>query len=273
MPIIDVRAPNKAAAPLTLKAGGAALWLAALCLSASPVLGDSFGFETGYEGWIADFADYPVADSANWHLRHGIAAMPGVAPAQQGLRLAGDNFSDDLFLYVRKRFTGLVPNAEYRMEVLAGIVTGQCPDCGGGDSFYLKAGATAKEPKKAATDGMFRMDIDKGNQARGGAEMDTLGFVHHDAEGDMKPHLVRMGNAKHPFRFRADANGGIWVAVGVESAFETPVIWDLADLEVRFTSASGIRQGRAIRTAAPLSRDTRTWDAAGRLRHSAIRKD
>lgn len=220
------------------------LWAALACCAALPSGAQSLhaAFETGYEGWIADFADYPAADSAAWLLRHGIADMPGAVPAQKGLMLAGNNFSDDLFLFIRKRVTGLVPQVEYRMTVTAVISTSQCPDCIGGDSFYLKAGATASEPRKRLEGGMYRMNIDKGNQARGGSDMDTLGFVRHAFTGDMKPHLTRMDNAGKPFRFRADAQGAAWIIVGVESAFETPVEWDLADLRIDFATASAVRE-------------------------------
>ena len=222
--------------------------LMAFTFAAQPVCGQSFtsAFETDYGGWIADFADYPAADSAAWHFKHSIETMPNVTPTQKGLRISGDNFSDDLFLFIKRKVTGLVPGAEYAMTVNAGIVTAQCPDCLGGDSFYFKAGAGGTEPKKVlASGGMYRMNIDKGNQSRGGPDMDTVAAVYHDVPGDLTPHLMHFGNAKHPFRFHADAKGEAWVILGVESAFETPVAWNLADVSVQFAGTTGLRPGPA----------------------------
>lgn len=57
------------------------LALASLC-TALPAGAQTFKsvFASGYDGWIADFSDYAVADSAKRNLRYGIEAVPSISP-------------------------------------------------------------------------------------------------------------------------------------------------------------------------------------------------
>src|SRR6185369_15040277 len=97
--------------------------------------------------------------------------MPGITPAQKGIILKGNNFSDDLFLFIKVHHTGLKPNTEYSVKFTIDVVTNTPPDAIGGGSLYLKAGATVAEPVKVEQNGMYRMNIQKGQQANPGPDM------------------------------------------------------------------------------------------------------
>ena len=73
------------------------------CVSAVSAQSLNFDFESDTQGWICDFADYPKADSVNWHLRSNVDVMPDITPKQNGIFMKGDNFSDDLFFFIKNR--------------------------------------------------------------------------------------------------------------------------------------------------------------------------
>jgi hypothetical protein len=181
----------------------------------------SYDFEGDFQGWLCDFADYNVGDSVLWHLSYKRDTMPQIRPSQYGIIMKGDNFSDDLFFFLKKNITGLSPSVAYKISFSIDVVTNMPPDGIGGGDLMLKAGATIIEPKKIVSSGMYRMNIDKSNQYQPGPDMDTLGHVNHLVQGDRSYHLRTFNNAKHLFQRTADANGDLWLVVGAESAFET----------------------------------------------------
>ncbi|GEM_PF-5775480 len=228
---------------------------AALLPFSLPARSQTFAYSFGadYQGWTADFADYPVKDSVNWHLRHGIDTLPDIRPKQSGLVIIGDNFSDDLFLWAKRKITGLSPNTSYTLVFAVEVATEIGRDMVGGGDLTLKAGATILEPRKIDTiqpgqggTPYFRMNIDKSNQSQPGKDMDTLGHVQHSFT-DGRTHLVTMGNATHPFKVKTGPTGDLWLIVGAESAFETSgAALSLASIRATLTSkATALGRNRA----------------------------
>ena len=160
----------------------------------------SYDFETDYQGWACDFSDYNVGDSALWNLSYKRDTMPQIRPIQYGIIMTGDNFSDDLFFFMKKHITGLTPNVAYTIAFSIDVVTRMPPDAMGASDLVLKAGATMIEPLKTISSDMYRMNIDKSNQSQPGPDMDTLGHTIHSVPGSFSYHLVTMTNAGHLFR-------------------------------------------------------------------------
>ena len=221
----------------------------------------TYDFETDYQGWTADFADYPVNDSITMQLQHKHQAMPGIAPAQNGIYLFGQNYSDDLFLFLKRKLTGLTPNATYSIAFTVDLATDMPPDGIGGGDLTLKAGATAVEPKKIVSGGLYRMNINKANQTQPGPDMDTLGHVHHNVPGSFAFHLVKFAN-KRAFMAKADAQGNLWLIIGAESAFEVGAPLNVAALSATLTGGTGLR--RAARTGGPIRDGDRAYTLTGR---------
>jgi hypothetical protein len=199
----------------------------------------SYDFETDFQGWLCDFADYNVGDSAIWHLSYKRDTMPQIRPVQYGIAMRGDNFSDDLFFFTKRKITGLSANAAYKIAYSIDIVTNMPPDGVGGGDLILKAGATIIEPAKIVSSGMYRMNINKSNQSQPGPDMDTLGHINHTAPGNRSYHLVTFTNANHLFQRTANTNGEMWLVVGAESAFEVPnVEFLVAKISATLTTSS-----------------------------------
>ncbi|MCX6224148.1 MAG: T9SS type A sorting domain-containing protein [Bacteroidia bacterium] len=185
----------------------------------------TFDFSTDFQGWSGDFADYPVADSIFYELDFKRITLPEpLDTGKYALMINGSNHSDDLFMFIKRKITGLTPNKIYKLLIdieLASDAPTNAVGIGGapGESVFLKAGATLKEPKKVKSDGYYLMNIDKSNQALPGPDMDTLGHIGVSDTTSVFT-LINRTNAGHLFTISTDDDGAVWVCIGTDSGFE-----------------------------------------------------
>ena len=185
-----------------------------------------FSFETDTDGWVVAFADLPEDyDQSIYELGGGHRALPdGLEGA--GIYVQGHNRSDDLFMYLKRRVDGLTPAASYTVSATIDLATDAALGLVGiggapGESVFVKAGASTAEPEAAPdSTGHLRMNIDKGNQSRGGPQVGVLGNVGHpDIVGD-EFRLKTLDNMDRSVVVKADDSGGAWLIVGTDSGFE-----------------------------------------------------
>lgn len=101
---------------------------------------------------------------------------------RKSLILESMNRSDDAFMFIKKKITGLEPNKEYSLlfEIeLASRYGTNSVGIGGspGGSVYLKAGATSVEPVKELKAGFYSLNVDKGAQNNDGTAAILLGNI------------------------------------------------------------------------------------------------
>ena len=144
----------------------------------------SFDFSESADGWTADFADLPAnaEDSIFYELKHGYTNLPANLGMRKAIMLSGNNHSDDLFMFIKRKVTGLNPNTSYTLvfEVeLASNAPKGTVGAGGspGESVYLKAGASEIEPVKNLEGDRYVLNIDKGNQSEAGSNATVLGDI------------------------------------------------------------------------------------------------
>ena len=214
-----------------------ALWLVAALLPAlllpAAVLAEgdeetryTFSFENDAEGWEVDFADLPVDAPQDLYELAGEHRPLPEGLEGSGIYVQGHNRSDDLFMFLKRQVGGLRPDAEYAVSVSIDLATSIPPGLVGiggspGESVYVKAGASPVEPVTYEDDiGHLRLNIDKGNQARGGEAMVVLGDITHpDAARDA--HAIKtLTNAEQPLTVTTDGEGRLWLIVGTDSGFE-----------------------------------------------------
>jgi hypothetical protein len=182
-----------------------------------------FDFSVSDYGWSGDFADYPVGDSVAYGLYFGYDQLPANLGNTKGLKISGTNYSDDLFMFVKKKIEGLQPSTSYEVAFQVKFATNASKDqvgVGGspGESVYLKAGAAPFEPDKIDVNGYYQMNIDKGNQLSGGNHMVLMGNVaSHTPSYDYS--VVERNNGT-TFRAATNSAGELWVVVGTDSGFE-----------------------------------------------------
>lgn len=181
-------------------------------------------FENGLDGWSVDLAEYNTSmDSSTIEFKYGVAKMPSDS-TKKGLRVQSHNRSDDMFMYLKKKITGLDSHKTY--EVLFDIELGtyfhsNSIGIGGspGSSVFLKAGASSKEPNKKLEGDFYTFNLDKGNQLGGGKELVTIGDASNGlSEPGFK--VVNRNNSGKSVSVKPNEKGEIWLCVGTDSGFE-----------------------------------------------------
>jgi hypothetical protein len=209
------------------------------------IFSNSSDFSTDLQGWVGDFADYPIGvdDSSFYELRFEYTDRPSnLGPVQKAIMLSGNNHSDDLFMFIKKKINGLQPNTDYTVvfEVeLASNAEKNNTGIGGapGESVYVKAGASIIEPKKIVDGSYYRMNIDKGNQSTDGDDMKVIGNI---AVESAEYNLITRSNSSQsiPFIVRSSALGELWLIVGTDSGFEGVTTLYYTKINVVFSSSN-----------------------------------
>jgi len=203
----------------------------------------SFDFHDGAQGWETGFADYPIADQPIYELESGIRTLPSeLTDPGTGYFVKGNNHSDDLFMFLRRRLgpeDGIVPNQRYRLHytlTFASNAQSGCVGVGGapGESVYLKVGGSDLPPVVLNDLGQARLNLDKGNQAQGGTAASTIGDIANGIACDpgltFYVPLTRTGVHESA---TAASDGALWLLVGTDSGFEATTALYYQKIEVR----------------------------------------
>ncbi|MDX5423324.1 MAG: hypothetical protein LPK14_13800 [Hymenobacteraceae bacterium] len=201
----------------------------------------TYTFEEGAEGWEGGFADFPADwDRERFEFVLAREALPAETnESSMAVKLSGRNFSDDLFLFMKKQLTGLEPNHTYSVTFQVELAS-QYPEesvgIGGspGASVYLKAGGSVTEPVPVQEDDHIRMSIDKGGQSQGGEDMVVLGNIGIPGE-DFRYQLIQRDNLQNPIQITTDNTGSMWLIIGTDSGFEgtTTLYYNTIEVELR----------------------------------------
>jgi hypothetical protein len=202
---------------------------------ADPPLRFSFDFRDGVQGWEAGFADYYAGQESEMELEAGLRELPEEIGEGTGFWLHGNNHSDDLFMYLKRRLgpeDGIQANQRYRVRFVltfASNAPSNCMGIGGppGEAVTLKAGATPVEPLGVIQDdGSIRMNVDKGNQAAGGPAASVVGNIANGIDCDEIPDLSDAPYVSlqrmhwHEYTVESNKSGELWLLVGTDSGFE-----------------------------------------------------
>jgi hypothetical protein len=201
-----------------------------------------FTFANNSDGFAADFAEYSPGQElgdAGIRFQSEVRRLPPPLDNRFGLLVAGTNRSDDLFMYIYREVTGLVPGQRYRVQVdvtFATNVPSGCVGVGGapGESVGIKAGATRVQPAKRIEGNRIVTDIDKGNQAQSGREMVLIGDFSGGGgtctAGEYRLKTLTTASPPPPpnpappadaLLVTADASGRLWIVIGTDSGFES----------------------------------------------------
>lgn len=188
----------------------------------------TFTFINNTEGWVGGFADYPNEPNVEdfYELEFSHSTLPSPLNTSEGaLRQSGNNHSDDLFMFVKKKLTGLAPNANYKIAIEIEIATNAKSGAVGvggapGENVFIKAGATTNEPIKVlnVSENHYRMNIDKGDQMQDGENMKLIGDFANGT--DLSVYKFKSLRTTNPINVTSNSNGELWVIVGTDSGFE-----------------------------------------------------
>lgn len=218
-------------------------------LNAQPLL-FNFTFSTDHNGWTGDFADYPLGDETFYDLRWGWQNLPNFLPSinellTKGMLLSGDNRSDDLFMFIKRPIDGLRPHTVYLLT-FAVIIENNVPPgqfgIGGspGESVFFKVGASTIEPHKVNEGGIYRLNVDKGNQSQGGKNAIVVGNLANPLVDPLDPIFQpKEFVSPAPLRIQTDEKGRLWLFVGTDSGFEGNSTYYVAQITVAAESVEG----------------------------------
>jgi len=186
-----------------------------------------FDFSESQNNWVVDFTDFPAGtDSSSYELKFAYTDLPpNLATNTKSMMLSGNNHSDDLFMFMKRKVTDLSPNTDYTLvfEVeLASNAPKGAVGIGGapGEGVFLKAGAAGTEPKKVIEDNQYALNVDKGNQNAPGEIAIVLGDIAVSYDTQDYALINRNNTANTPFIARSNSKGEIWLIVGTDSGFE-----------------------------------------------------
>ena len=186
----------------------------------------NFDFQTDAEGWTGDFADYPDSPGVEefYEFAFSHSMLPAPLDATKGaLMQSGNNHSDDLFMFIKKKLTGLEPDKIYSVNVEIEIASNAASGMAGvggapGEGVAIKAGASKKEPAKELVGTDYRMNIDKGSQNNEGGDMVIIGDFANGTQENV--YTLKTLKTTNPVNVSSDSNGEIWIIIGTDSGFE-----------------------------------------------------
>ena len=181
------------------------------------------------ENWQVGFADYPPGEDVFYELGSELTTLPSYLGTNvPGLKITGNNHSDDLFMFAKKNITGLKPNTTYDVTFELEIATNASSECFGvggapGVGVYIKTGISVIEPNvvEDVNNNILLMNINKGNQAQSGTDAIVLGhFGNTNPCENITYQLKILDNHNSAVRFTTNNSGNSWILVGTDSAFE-----------------------------------------------------
>jgi hypothetical protein len=201
------------------------------------------------DNFQVSYADYPKGQEAFFELKfkNGASLPHEINTQLQGLKISGNNHSDDLFMYAFKKVSGLKPNTDYHasfsLEFASNAQAGSMGVGGSpGDSVYVKIGAVSQEPQRYVDDSnYYKIDLDKGNQALDGKDMILIGTFGVDTQDSIYrlktlPYLPNEETQTKLANFRVTTNnkGEAWVVLGTDSGYESTSTIIYTNLSVTF---------------------------------------
>lgn len=197
-----------------------------------------------FEGGVADY--HVEMEDQHEFTFENTYYQPPLDTLQLAQYVRGINPSDDLFMYMKKKITGLQPNSTYHVTFIVEFASKYPTNAFGtggppGEGVTMKAGLTLIEPDTIIIDegGPFvAMNIDKGNQSQPGEDMDTIGHVGVTDTTTVYA-LKTNDNIGSPFTFTTDNTGEAWLIIGTDSGFESETALYYSSVTVDFSITTG----------------------------------
>ena len=209
-----------------------------------------FSFATGTDGFTADIADYrpgQEAGEAGVKFVSEFRRLPPLLDNRFGLLLGGTNRSDDLFMFIWREVTGLVPNRLYKVDTDVTIATNIGRNCAGvggspGEGVVIKAGASPVRPSTSLVSGTYRVNFEKDRNPLpiGGDHVVTIGNFANSTEicaGGSYELKKLSSTGTRSGMVTSDAAGKLWIVIGTDSGFEARTEIYYLEGSVLFTPA------------------------------------
>ncbi|MBU2178101.1 MAG: hypothetical protein KJ930_01585 [Gammaproteobacteria bacterium] len=197
-----------------------------------------YDFAQGQQNWQAGFADYETALAASFELDSGIKNLP-VGFAGTGYMLTGHNRSDDLFMFLKRKISGLSPSTRYQARLKVSLLSAAGASCSGiggapGESVYLHFGFADIEPKQVG----YTLNVAKGNQSQDGTNSKVQGNIavkDLPCDGSKFQNKTLISTTSSSLQFTTQSDGSVWLFTGTDSGYEgkTTLYYQKIELELK----------------------------------------
>lgn len=185
----------------------------------------SYPFVSSDQGWVGDFADYPL-DSTGYALHAGHDTLPyniNTDSTRKAMRISGNSLNNDLFMFLKRKVTGLKPGTAYQVLFTVRVASNLPAKQVGaaatlGEQTYLKAGASAEEPVRTLVDDVYKVNVSKGELDAGGTDMITLGHVAVTSTTKAYTLITRSNSSANSIYATTNEAGELWLIVGTDAA-------------------------------------------------------
>ena len=202
----------------------------------------AFDFESGDQQWNGGVSDFPVefVDSLSVRMTTDEVANSLFLDGGSGLNISGENPHGDLFYYFYRKVAGLTPNKLYQLdfEFLVYAQLLEAPETLSSDELYLKIGAVNWQPELEEVEWHNSLEyqtlnLDKGEvNSDGGKDMINVGSIKSFT--DEVPEIISGNTFDDNFTVESDANGNIWILVGVDSGIKSNLTFGMEALNVYY---------------------------------------
>jgi hypothetical protein len=202
----------------------------------------SFSFAQSQHEWYGNFADYKVADFEESELYFSHQNLPSsLANNQKSLMISGINNDQNLFMFIKRKITGLSPNKDYTLVFKLNFISSTKGNPEEGDSVRIKVGAVPIEPQSYKQNEYYRMNIDKGMEGLSGDDMVTIGAIPINDSQDKYDTCEKSNSSSvsYPtFTARSDSRGELWLVIGTNSSFQGITTIYYTNVKVVFSASN-----------------------------------
>lgn len=181
----------------------------------------SFNFDQGPLDWEGGFSGFAEDARDTLELGFNFDRAPQNFLLSDSLpRLSGDNPHENLFLFVKRKITGLDSNKVYKVDFDIEFLAQNLGY--GSDTItsqilgIMKAGAMTEEPVLQVNNGMVETAFDKGNGLEPGEDLQIIGGIPLPFF-QVASELTRGTTEGINIEAATNSSGEMWVTVGVES--------------------------------------------------------
>lgn len=210
------------------------------------VVSASFDFSQDLQGWEADFVGTMPKnnDPSNYQFEFSHTDLQSSFGSRKAIKLAGSNTDGSLFMFLKRKITGLKPNTSYTLAFEVGLASDASSITTGNgqplaNNVFLKAGACKVEPVKVLAQSEYILNIDKGSDSNSGTNAIVLGNIASPQSPSTYEIVTRTNvtDTGPPFIVETNNAGEMWLLVGTETVAEGNTTVFYTNVNVLFSAS------------------------------------
>jgi len=201
----------------------------------------TFDFNSiGMENWKSFFSDYPAGEENYYELIYEYSNLPEPLDTNlKSLKISGNNYSDDLFCAIYRKFEGLQPNKKYSVTFnvdFASNAPTNAEGVGGSPNLSIGAGGLSFAPNNTIDKlNTYRPNFESKLQSNLSNEVFKVLGTIGVSDNIFTPFvLINRNNLDSPIEITSNSDGEIWLMIATDSGFEATTTLYYKSIEISF---------------------------------------